>query len=144
MKLMKTLLFGATMLVMAACGGNKDGEVKESESKDVRTPESDGVKAAELEFAYYTAETPEEQEKAQKDLEALHQEVQKLYGEDEVALKIFEEACRKKGVELIMKMHDNLEGAEMQMMEGEDIEIPEGVEEVSEEVTEVAEAPKTL
>ena len=50
MKLMKTLLFGATMLVMAACGGNKDGEAKE----EARTPESDGEKAAELIYTYIT------------------------------------------------------------------------------------------
>lgn len=140
MKLMKTLLFGATMLVMAACGGNKEGEAK----ADAHTPESDGAKAAELIYAYQTAETPEAREKAEKELMAFQQEVEKLYGEDEAAQQKFREAYQKKVDELSQKMMENMKGGEMQMMEGEDIEMPEGVEEVSEEVTEVAEAPKTL
>lgn len=130
MKLMKTLLFGATMLVMAACGGNKDGEAAK---QDARTPEADGAKAAELEYAYYTAETPEAQEKAQKDLEAFAQEVQKLYGEDKDAQKKFEEAYSKKAEELSQKMQESLEGAEMQMMEGEDIEMPEEMQQAMDE-----------
>lgn len=136
MKLMKTLLFGATMLVMAACGGNKDGEAKE----EARSAETDGAKAAELEFAYYTAETPEAREKAQKDLEAFAQEVQKLYGEDEAAQKKFEEAYRKKAEELSQKMMENMQGAEMQMMEGEEIDSINGMEQVAEEA-EIAEIP---
>lgn len=136
MKLMKTLLFGATMLVMAACGGNKDGEAKE----EARSAETDGAKAAELEFAYYTAETDEAREKAQKDLEAFAQEVQKLYGEDEAAQKKFEEAYRKKAEELRQKMMENMQGAEMQMMEGEEIDSINGMEQVAEEA-EIAEIP---
>lgn len=136
MKLMKTLLFGATMLVMAACGGNKDGEAKE----EARSAETDGAKAAELEFAYYTAETDEAREKAQKDLEAFAQEVQKLYGEDEAAQKKFEEAYRKKAEELSQKMQESLQGAEMQMMEGEEIDSVNGMEQVAEEA-EIAEIP---
>lgn len=136
MKLMKTLLFGATMLVMAACGGNKDGEAKE----EARSAETDGAKAAELEFAYYTAETDEAREKAQKDLEAFAQEVQKLYGEDEAAQKKFEEAYRKKAEELQQKMMENMQGAEMQMMEGEEIDSVNGMEQVAEEA-EIAEIP---
>lgn len=73
----------------------------EAATADARTPESDGEKAAELEHAYFTAETPEAQEKAQKDLEAFAQEVQKLYGEDEAAQKKFEEAYSKKYEELM-------------------------------------------
>lgn len=137
MKLMKTLLFGATMLVMAACGGNKDGEAAK---QDARTPETDGAKAAELEFAYYTAETDEAREKAQKDLEAFAQEVQKLYGEDKAAQKKFEEAYRKKAEELSQKMQESLQGAEMQMMEGEEIDSVNGMEQVAEEA-EIAEIP---
>lgn len=136
MKLMKTLLFGATMLVMAACGGNKDGEAKE----EARSAETDGAKAAELEFAYYTAETDEAREKAQKDLEAFAQEVQKLYGEDEAAQKKFEEAYKKKAEELQQKMMENMQGAEMQMMEGEEIDSVNGMEQVAEEA-EIAEIP---
>lgn len=136
MKLMKTLLFGATMLVMAACGGNKDGEAKE----EARSAETDGAKAAELEFAYYTAETDEAREKAQKDLEAFAQEVQKLYGEDEAAQKKFEEAYRKKAEELRQKMMESMQGAEMQMMEGEEIDSINGMEQVAEEA-EIAEIP---
>lgn len=127
MKLMKTLLFGATMLVMAACGGNKDGEAKE----EARSAETDGAKAAELEFAYYTAETDEAREKAQKDLEAFAQEVQKLYGEDEAAKKKFEEAYSKKIEELSQKMQES--GSENQMMEGEDIEMPEEMQQAMDE-----------
>ena len=134
MKLMKTLLFGATMLVMAACGGNKDGEAKE----EARSAETDGAKAAELEFAYYTAETDEAREKAQKDLEAFAQEVQKLYGEDEAAQKKFEEAYKKKAEELQQKMMESMQGAEMQMMEGEEIDSINGMEQVAEEA-EIAE-----
>lgn len=136
MKLMKTLLFGATMLVMAACGGNKDGEAKE----EARTPETDGAKAAELEFAYYNAETDEAREKAQKDLEAFAQEVQKLYGEDKAAQEKFEEAYRKKVEELSQKMQESLQGAEMQMMEGEEIDSVNGMEQMAEEA-EIAEIP---
>lgn len=73
----------------------------EAAKADARTPESDGEKAAELEYAYYTAETDEAREKAQKNLEAFAQEVQNLYGEDEVAQKKFEEAYRKKAEELM-------------------------------------------
>lgn len=136
MKLMKTLLFGATMLVMAACGGNKDGEAKE----EARSAETDGAKAAELEFAYYTAETDEAREKAQKDLEAFAQEVQKLYGEDEAAQKKFEEAYKKKAEELQQKMMESMQGTEMQMMEGEEIDSINGMEQVAEEA-EIAEIP---
>lgn len=136
MKLMKTLLFGATMLVMAACGGNKDGEAKE----EARSAETDGAKAAELEFAYYTAKTDEAREKAQKDLEAFAQEVQKLYGEDEAAQKKFEEAYKKKAEELQQKMMESMQGAEMQMMEGEEIDSINGMEQVAEEA-EIAEIP---
>lgn len=136
MKLMKTLLFGATMLVMAACGGNKDGEAKE----EARTPESDGEKAAELIYTYYTAETPEAKEKAEKALEAFDQEIQKLYGEDEAAQKKFEEAYRKKAEELRQKMMESMQGAEMQMMEGEEIDSINGMEQVAEEA-EIAEIP---
>lgn len=124
------------MLVMAACGGNKDGEAKE----EARSAETDGAKAAELEFAYYTAETDEAREKAQKDLEAFAQEVQKLYGEDKAAQKKFEEAYRKKAEELSQKMQESLQGAEMQMMEGEEIDSVNGMEQVAEEA-EIAEIP---
>ena len=129
MKLMKTLLFGATMLVMAACGGNKDGEAAK---QDAPNPEADGAKAAELVNALNNAQTQEEYDKAMKEVNAFREESRKLYAEDKEAQKKFEEAYSKKLAELQGNKLSN-GGSENQMMEGEDIEMPEEMQQAMDE-----------
>lgn len=129
MKLMKTLLFGATMLVMAACGGNKDGEAAK---QDAPNPEADGAKAAELVNALNNAQTQEEYDKAMKEVNAFREESRKLYAEDKEAQKKFEEAYSKKLAELQGNKFSN-GGSENQMMEGEDIEMPEEMQQAMDE-----------
>ena len=129
MKLMKTLLFGATMLVMAACGGNKDGEAAK---QDAPNPEADGAKAAELVNALNNAQTQEEYDKAMKKVNAFREESRKLYAEDKEAQKKFEEAYSKKLAELQGNKLSN-GGSENQMMEGEDIEMPEEMQQAMDE-----------
>lgn len=129
MKLMKTLLFGATMLVMAACGGNKDGEAAK---QDAPNPEADGAKAAELVNALNNAQTQEEYDKVMKEVNAFREESRKLYAEDKEAQKKFEEAYSKKLAELQGNKFSN-GGSENQMMEGEDIEMPEEMQQAMDE-----------
>ena len=129
MKLMKTLLFGATMLVMAAWGGNKDGEAAK---QDAPNPEADGAKAAELVNALNNAQTQEEYDKAMKEVNAFREESRKLYAEDKEAQKKFEEAYSKKLAELQGNKLSN-GGSENQMMEGEDIEMPEEMQQAMDE-----------
>ena len=124
MKLMKTLLFGATMLVMAACGGNKDGEAAK---QDAPNPEADGAKAAELVNALNNAQTQEEYDKAMKEVNAFREESGKLRTQ-----KKFEEAYSKKLAELQGNKLSN-GGSENQMMEGEDIEMPEEMQQAMDE-----------
>lgn len=88
MKLINTMLIGATIFAFSSCG--------------VGSPESVGEKAAEMEKEYTMQKYDNREENVNKkaEIEKFRIEILKKYGKDEAAMKAVEDAYEKKSDEL--------------------------------------------